>query len=546
MNEFRLLFRKDIFVLINNIKLILKNPLRLLPYVFVLGYFSFFYFRRSTKKAEIDTDQIQELQGVAEELATPDFALLNIKGGLTLIALIFLMFQLYKATKKNISFFSMADVNLLFTGPVAPHKILIYYMIRSIFPALGGSLLFIIYSTAQLNDVFDLNTWNVLIMAIGLTLFFFILSPIRFLIYTLNTKYGILEYVKGGVFGLGIVLAGMIIIPGLMADQFWQGMFAWIGAAWFDFFPLVGWSRAILTFLGHENLWIVAGFVTVYLLTFVLIVQQVIAHAGHYYEDVLESTQSKEEVKEKARKSQASESAGSLNTKKKLDLPNFGIGATALYWRNYVHSSRQDFHPLFGLYGLLLSVLAIVFAVLSHFDWFSHQVIYGYMGILIFIYFFAGMGRTNIGDMKKPFFILIPDSWSKKFWNMIKLDVYQTLIFSMILIVPTVLIAKLSWGLILLFPLVMQFFYLTGFGITLVTHVGFEEGWDRKLIRPLIIGGVAFFGILPSLAAGLFTYIISQKVVFAFLGLSLGMSIVTAIVLHLTMDIISKVEFKEA
>lgn len=486
------------------------------------------------------------MQSAAGEIEQVNFAVQNISGGLTLIALLFLMFQLYRATKKNISFFSMADVNLLFTGPVAASNILIYYMVRSIFPALGGSLLFIIYSTAQLNDVFELNTWNILIMAIGITMFFFILSPIRFLIYTLQTKYGILEYIKRGVFGLGLVLAMMILIPGLMTEKFWQGMFAWIGSPWFDFFPLVGWSRAIITYLGHENIWIVAGFISIYLLTFGLIVQQVITHAGHYYEDVLESTKSKEEVKEKARRSQASESAGSLNLKKKLDLKNFGYGATALYWRNYVHSSRQDFHPLFGLYGLMLSALAVVFAVLSNFDWFSHKVIYGYMGMLIFIYFFAGMGRTNIGDMKKPYFILIPDSWTSKFWNMIKLDVYQTLIFSVILIVPTVLIAGLSWGLLILFPLIMQFFYLTGFGITLVTHVGFEEGWDRKLIRPLIIGGVAFFGILPSLAAGLFTFIISQKVVYGMLGITLGMAIVVAVVLHLTMDIISKVEFKEA
>ncbi len=546
MNEIKLLFRKDIFVLINNLKLILKNPLRLFPYVFILGYFSFFYFRRSNKGGEIDAGQIEDLQSAAGEIEQVNFAVQNISGGLTLIALLFLMFQLYRATKKNISFFSMADVNLLFTGPVAASNILIYYMVRSIFPALGGSLLFIIYSTAQLNDIFELNTWNILIMAIGITMFFFILSPIRFLIYTLQTKYGILEYIKRGVFGLGLVLAMMILIPGLMTEKFWQGMFAWIGSPWFDFFPLVGWSRAIITYLGHENIWIVAGFISIYLLTFGLIVQQVITHAGHYYEDVLESTKSKEEVKEKARKSQASESAGSLNLKKKLDLKNFGYGATALYWRNYVHSSRQDFHPLFGLYGLMLSALAVVFAVLSNFDWFSHKVIYGYMGMLIFIYFFAGMGRTNIGDMKKPYFILIPDSWTSKFWNMIKLDVYQTLIFSVILIVPTVLIAGLSWGLLILFPLIMQFFYLTGFGITLVTHVGFEEGWDRKLIRPLIIGGVAFFGILPSLAAGLFTFIISQKVVYGMLGITLGMAIVVAVVLHLTMDIISKVEFKEA
>ena len=546
MSEFRLLLRKDLFILINNIKLILKNPLRLLPYLFVVGYFGFFYLRRGTKKpesGEVDMDQFQE---AAEQLGEVNFAGQNLIGGITLLALGFLMFQLYKATKKNVSFFSMADVNLLFTSPAAPAKILLYYMIRAIFPAVGGSFIFVLYSTAQLNELYDFNIWNLLLMSMGLTLFFFILSPIRFLVYTLNTKYDILPYVKNGVFMLGGILSLMILIPGMMAEKFWQGMFAWIGSKWFDFFPLVGWSRGIITYLGHENIWIAFGFIAVYVLSFLLILNLVIVHSGYYYEDVLESTKSNEEVKEKVKgKREASESSMSLNTKKKLDLKNFGTGATALYWRNYVHSSRQDFHPIFGLYGLIFAAIAIVMAVLSNFDWFNHAVIYGYLAALLGIYFLAGMGRTNVGDLKKPFFILIPASWPSKFWNMIKLDVYQSLIFAVILIIPTVFIAHLSWGLMLLFPFCLVTFYIAGFTITLTTQVGFDEGWDRKLIKPLIVGGVFLFGILPSLAAGVFAYIISKQVVYAFLATGMGMTLVAAVMLHVSLDIVSRLEFKE-
>lgn len=546
MNEFKLLLRKDIFILINNIKLILKNPLRLLPYLFILGYFSFFYFRRGNKTAEIDNSQVESLSEAAGQIEEVNFAVQNISGGLTLLALIFLMFKLYQSTKKNVSFFSMADVNLLFTSPASPSNILLYYMVRAIFPATGGAFLFTMYSTAQLNELYELNFFNLGIMSMGIMLFFFILSPIRFLVYTLNTKFNILPVIKKGVFGLGVVLGLMVLIPGLMAEKFWQGMFAWIGAPWFDFFPLVGWSRGILTYLGHENLGIALGFISVYLLSFALIVKIVLSNAGYYYEDVLESTKSNEDIKEKAKgKSEASESTLSINAKKKLELKDFGQGAVALYWRNYVNSSRLDYHPLFGIYGLAFSGIAIIFAALSHFDWFTHKVIYGYLMILIVMYFFAGMGRTNMGDLKKPYFILIPASWTSKFWNLIKLDIYQTLIFAFILIIPTVLIAKLSLGLIILFPLVMIMFYSTGFAIALTTAVGFDEGWDRKLIKPLIIGGVFTFGLAPALGSGIFAYIISQQFVYGLLGICIGMGIVASIMLHVTMDIISRLEFKE-
>jgi hypothetical protein len=197
------------------------------------------------------------------------------------------------------------------------------------------------------------------------------------------------------------------------------------------------------------------------------------------------------------------------------------------------------------LYGLGFAAIAIIMAVLSNFDWFSHKIIYGYLIMMVGFYFMAGMGRTSIGDLKKPYFILIPASWTSKFWNMIKLDIYQTLIFAFILIIPTVLIADLNLGLIILFPYCMIAFYLTGFAITLTTQVGFEEGWDRKLIKPVIIGGVFLFGILPSLAAGVFGFVISRQFIFAMTGVSMGIFIVAAVMLHVTLDIISKVEFKE-
>lgn len=547
MSEFALLLRKDLYILINNLKLILRNPLRLFPYLFIVGYFSIFYFRRGKRtRSTVDPDQLGELQEAMEQINTPDIGQLTLVGGLTLLALFGMLYLLFRATKKNVTFFSMADVNLLFTSPVNPSKLLVYYMVRSIIPALGGSLVFVLYSTAQLNDIFDFNLLNLSVMAMGMALFFFILSPIRFLIYTLHTKYGIIPQVKLGIYIAGIIILVMLLIPGMIAESFYEGIFSWIASPWFDLFPLVGWSRGIITYVAHENSWKVLGLIGSYGLSYGLILSMVLRHSGHYYEDVLESTQSQEETKEKIKgKRTASESSMSLNTKKKLVFKDFGTGATAIYWRNYVHGSRQDFHPFFGVYGLGFAGVGVVMAVLSRFDWFSHWIIYGYLILLIFIYFMAGIGRVNVGDLKKPFIILIPDTWGSKFWNLIRLDLYQTLIFSGMLIVPTVLIAQLSLGLIILFPICMVCFYVCGFSINMTVKLGFDEGWDRKLVRPLIIGSVLFFGILPSLGSGFFVAIISRQFVYGMLGISMGMGLVAAVMLHVAFDVISRLEFKE-
>ncbi|WP_332914269.1 putative ABC exporter domain-containing protein [Algoriphagus boritolerans] len=108
----------------------------------------------------------------------------------------------------------------------------------------------------------------------------------------------------------------------------------------------------------------------------------------------------------------------------------------------------------------------------------------------------AGLGRANIGDLKKPFFILVPASWSAKFWNMIKLDIVQALIFATVLIVPSVFLAHVSLGLIPLFLVGIVVFYLIGFAVNLIPQVALDEGWDRKLIKPFMIGGIFLFGII--------------------------------------------------
>ncbi len=546
MNEFKLLIRKDLFILFNNVWLILKNPFRLLPYAGILAYFSFFYFRRA-RGGRNDFGQLDELQDVAGEIEEINLLAQNVTGIFTLLALVFFVFRLYKATEKNVTFFSMADVNLLFTAPVKPSRLLVYYMVRSLLPSLGGSLLFVLYSTAQLNQAFDLNFWNIGAMILGLGLFFFILSPLRFLIFTLNTKFGILSQVKKGVIALAILLGMMIVVPGILSENFMEGAFSWIGAPWFDYFPFVGWSRGILMYLGHENWVKLILLITAYAFSYTLIVKLVLTHAGMYYEDVLESTQSKEDTKQKVKgKQEASESNVSLNAKKELELPSFGQGAIALYWRNYVHSSRQDFHPIIGLYPGIFAGVGVLLALLGRLDWIPHYALYIYMATLFMFYFIAGMTKTSVGDLKKPFFILIPASWTAKFWNLLRLDVYQTLVFSLLAIVPSVIIGGYAWGLIVLFPICLLAFYLTGLSISLVSMVGFEESWDRKLVKPLIIGGVLMVGIFPSLGLGIMLFALSKQVVYGFLAIALIMTFVALVMLHVMLDILERLELKES
>ncbi len=540
MNEFRLLLKKDFLIFINNLLLIFRNPLRLIPYGIAALYFVFMYSKGISGSERVSSEV--NLDAAAEADVTQQ----NVIGGLTVVALIFFIFQLYRATKNNITFFKMADVNLLFPAPVKPENILMYYMARSILPALGGSLIFLVYSGGQLASEFSVDFVGGMFLLLGFTLYFFLIFPLRFLIYTLHTRFGILEQLRVAVLVLGVLLSALVLIPGFLAPVFWEGMFAWITSPWFDLFPVVGWSRGMMSYFLEGNWILSSAYLFLYCVTYYAVVKLVIQYSGHYYEDVLDATQNNEDRLEKAKGTkEVTEDAYSLNSKKQLALPEFGLGAKALYWRNYVQSSRQDLHPLIGLYTGGMAVLGIVLAGLGHFDWFSHQVLYFYLLFLLFFYFMAGIGRANIGDLKKPWFILIPASWSSKFWNMIKLDLLQTLIFALLLIVPSVFIGDYNFWLIVLFPLGLIFAYVIGLGVNLIPQVGLDEGWDRILIKPLMIGGIVIFGIVPTLFFSGLLFGVTGKFVFGFGAAVLGLGFVAAILTHVALDILKRLEFKE-
>ena len=97
MNEFRLLLKKDFLIFVNNLLLIFRNPLRLIPYGIAVGYFVFMYSKGIAGSEQVTSQVNMDAAGEV------DVTQQNIIGGLTLVALIFFIFQLYRATKNNIT-----------------------------------------------------------------------------------------------------------------------------------------------------------------------------------------------------------------------------------------------------------------------------------------------------------------------------------------------------------------------------------------------------------------------------------------------------------
>jgi hypothetical protein len=91
----------------------------------------------------------------------------------------------------------------------------------------------------------------------------------------------------------------------------------------------------------------------------------------------------------------------------------------------------------------------------------------------------------------------------------------------------------------------MIFSYLIGLGLNLIPQIGLDEGWDRILIKPLMIGGIFLFGLLPSLFFAVLFFAITKQFVY---GLAVGVLVLGAVaglLLHVSLDILKRLEFKE-
>jgi hypothetical protein len=84
-----------------------------------------------------------------------------------------------------------------------------------------------------------------------------------------------------------------------------------------------------------------------------------------------------------------------------------------------------------------------------------------------------------------------------------------------------------------------------GLAVNLSPQVGLDEGWDRILIKPLMIGGIFIFGLIPSFILGLIVFAVTDQFIYGLLTMVVGLGLVAAILVHVTLDILKRLEFKE-
>lgn len=332
---------------------------------------------------------------------------------------------------KSTVLFKKADVNFLFTAPVAPQTVLMFGMIRSFYTYILSTF-FILYQAANLHSL-------------GITLGQIILLMLVVAWAAFSAGIcGMFLYAKSLGNSLKRILAVVLVVLPLLAVLVWFGWRFYasgfdIGAAVARFagspllvlFPFVGWMIAPMQWvLLGPTVWNILG--TVLFLAIVPFLMLRLYHTPvDYYEDAINLMDAKQtqEVRQRGSFSEQLEAQRQAEARKaRVRRSGFGKGSGAkmLFFRLQKEEARLHRLPyLVRIIFPALLVPAMLFVGTHFFE--LPRVFYAQtIGFLLFVFLiasFVGSMRSSLLRLyTEDNFLLLPLKPSQKFFNVMAYD----------------------------------------------------------------------------------------------------------------------------
>ncbi len=384
-------------ILKNMIKQLFKKPALLIIYVVVFGLMVFSLAGSGNSRSEISLPN----SGAIMQIIV--FALFLFVSYMTLS----------KGLKQGSTFFSMPDVNILFTAPIRPQTVLVYGIIRQMGMSALATL-FMCFQIPNMVNFFGLTPTGIIAVLSGWFMLMLSVQSSTLCVYSLTAPYPSRR--KAGKYilnGLMIVLVASLFIYFLYRNAELEAFLTFFQLPAVDFFPYVGWLSAYVKYMISGDF--VRAFL--FLLPAVLVpmagIILVRRSESDYYEDVLQMTETMHanRLAMKEGKTAANRALGDVKTGKS-GLVGKGRGASAFFFRHLTEQRRT---------GLILfdkmSIVVIAIAVFGGFfmrnlirigesELFIAEVL-GVAFLSYVLYFTSIMGKFTY-ELSKPYIYLVP------------------------------------------------------------------------------------------------------------------------------------------
>ncbi len=403
----------------NSIKELRKNPGKLIAIIFFIAMLGLVIFSRSLN-SDLPSDNLRNMN----ELYAIVFALYSY---------VFIATSL-KGLSSGASFYTMADVSLLFSTPISTKRILIYGLIKQ----MGTSLLvgiFLIYQYAWLNMTYGLSLGGLIAILIGYCIVVFCSQLAAMAIYSFSSGDEKLQSkIKFTIIGLtSFVILYILYKVTTNGENIINSAVEATNSFWINLLPVAGWLKmAVVGIFSANYIYIITG-VGLTLLSVFIVVYAITKTRSDFYEDVLLATEVSHSAITAKKEGYISDTRKNIKVGKTGI--NQGVGANVFFYKHLIENRRS------GLF--LIDRTSIIFMIISiAYAFFTNNVISqnsSNVNILpIFIFatymqiFSTAAGRW-IRELKMPFVYMIPVSSFSKLIRISEENILKILVEAVIL-----------------------------------------------------------------------------------------------------------------
>lgn len=383
----------------NTVKSLLKKPAALIPYLVVVGLIVFSLVTSLKTESPAEFADIQYF-----------YLVIMLIFGIIFIA------SLLQGLKQGTAIFKLADVNLLFTAPVRPHKILLYAVTKQAGILIFASVFMVAqYPNFKLNFGLDTNSIVGLIIGYVLVGVGSQLAGIALYAYAAGSaerRAKANRYLRAA----GVALVAVVAVRALSGGDILASLVGTFSSDLWNYLPVLGFARATAVYLALGNLPLALLFAALNLGVIGLLLRLLMRNDGDFYEDVLQTTINAAQVADAAKQGRLFRPAGEVSKSVRREGPPLrGRGASALFYRIRRERSREnrfvvDFITAAALFlPLLYSALP---AEESGNLWFLFL-----MGAYILI--FLNLKGEVPAEFGHPYLYILPDTSARKLLFMV-------------------------------------------------------------------------------------------------------------------------------
>lgn len=353
--------------------------------------------------------------------------------------LLYLSTFTYSGLSTGSTFFSMADVGLLFVSPISPMKILFYGLISAFGKAILSSI-FLFYQIPNLKNMFNYGFTELLALFfiyVILVIFCQLLSIGVYIFSNGNERRKNMVKILLYMFFAILIITTFLIIKKENVE-FMEAVKILVDRRWFGFLPIVGW--VVMFFKGvlaGELIYMVIS-LALFTLASILFISLLTAHDADYYEDVLLSTETTYQrlIDYKEGRNISATTNRKIKVKDEENGIGKGKGAMVLAYKHLLEMKRGS---RFVFVDALTIIMTIGVAVAGY-SIKDEMKAYIILATVLYIqYFITVFGRLKI-ELMKPYIFMIPEPSIKKLFaasisSLLKPCVDALFIFSALAIV---------------------------------------------------------------------------------------------------------------